>query len=259
MTADRAPTRRGRTTLTFDIGGTGLKAIVLGPRGSALSEPVRIPTVHPMTPTGLVDALERLTAELPPFDRISVGFPGVVRDGRLLSAHNFVGRAGPGSPPDPELVAAWDRFDLRGALSERFGVPVRAVNDADLQGFDVVVGDGVEVVITLGTGLGSAVFDHGRLAPHIELGHHPLREDETYEEQLGDAALERVGAQEWNHRLRAAIAAIDRLFFYDHLYLGGGNARLIDFELPDRVERIDPHAALLAGIRLWRRGAVPGR
>lgn len=248
-----------RNTLTFDIGGTGLKATVLDPAGRMLTDRRRIETPHPMAPTELVEHLHALADGMPEFHRISAGFPGVVRRGRLLSAHNFVGTKGPGSEPNPALVEAWIGFDLDAALEATFGVPARVVNDADLQGFDAVRGDGVEIVITLGTGLGSALFDDGHLAPHLELAHHPFRKDQTYEEQLGDRALKKVGATKWNKRLRHAIETIDGLFLFDHLYVGGGNARHIDFELPDRVERIDPNAGLLAGIKLWRRGALPGR
>lgn len=246
-------------TLTFDIGGTGLKAMVLGPDGEALSERSRIKTPHPLTPNELVDHLAELVAPLPDFQRISVGFPGVIRHGRLLSAHNFVGKNGPGSDPDPRLVDDWIGFDLQSAIEQRFDRPTILVNDADLQGFDVVSGDGVEVVITLGTGVGSAVFDDGRLAPHLELAHHPFRKGDTYEEQLGDAALEHVGTARWNKRLAKAIKTLDALFTFDHLYLGGGNSRRIEIELPERVEKIDPNAGLLAGIKLWAPGAVPGR
>ena len=248
-----------RNTLTFDIGGTGLKAAVLGPTGKMLTDRHRIATPHPLTPAGLVEQLRALAGPLPEVHRISAGFPGVVRHGRLLTAHNFVGVCGPGSTPDPALVSAWRGFDLASALVGAFGVPARVVNDADLQGFDVVAGHGVEVVITLGTGVGSALFDDGRLAPHLELAHHPFRKGETYEEQLGELALRRVGPRSWNRRLRRAIETIDTLLLFDRLYVGGGNARHIDFELPPRVQRISPNAGLLAGIKLWRRSGARAR
>lgn len=248
-----------RNTLTFDIGGTGLKATVLGPTGKMLTDRHRVETPHPITPQLLVSELQKLAEPLPEFHRISVGFPGVVRDGRLRSAHNFVGKKGLGSAADPKLVDAWIGFDLQHALAEAFHVPVRVVNDADLQGFDVVKGKGVEVVITLGTGVGSAVFADGQLAPHLELAHHPFRKGETYEEQLGDLTLKKIGPTKWNDRLAKAIATLDGLFFFDQLYLGGGNIRHIELKLPDRVSLIDPNAGLLAGIKLWKPGALRGR
>jgi polyphosphate glucokinase len=119
----------------------------------------------------------------------------------------------------------------------------------------VVKGHGLEVVITLGTGFGSALFLNGQLMPHIELAHHPFRKDETYNEQLGELARKNKGDESWNHRLRQAVANLDGLFFFDHLFIGGGNARRVDRDgLGDLLERItivDNTAGILGGIKLW--------
>jgi polyphosphate glucokinase len=239
-------------TLALDIGGTGLKAAVLDPKGAMLTERARIDTTYPMPPQRLVDALVGLATPLPAFDRISIGFPGVVRHGKVLTAPHFVTTAGPGTALDPQLQAAWHGFGLAAALERALGKQTRMLNDADLQGLDVVAGRGVEVVITLGTGVGSAAFADGVLGPHLELAHHPFRKGDTYNEHLGDAARKKHGKRTWNKRLGRAIDTWRGLFTFDHLYIGGGNARHITIELDHDVTLIDPNAGLLGAIRLWQ-------
>ncbi len=238
-------------TLAIDIGGTGLKASVLGPDGRLLADRVRVETTYPMPPGKMVDALVSLVAPLPPADRASAGFPGVVRKGHVLTAPHFVTRSGPGSPEVPELERAWRGFDLAGELERRLGHPVRVANDADLQGWAVVSGQGLEMAITLGTGLGSAIFMDGRLAPHLELAHHPFRKGGTYNDQIGDAALKRVGLKKWRKRVLQAIANFETLVNYDRLYVGGGNARHMAGQLDESITIVDNVAGILGGIRLW--------
>lgn len=245
------PTSRASTTLALDIGGTGLKAAALDPRGEMIGEQVREPTTYPMPPDKLVDALAGLAAQLPPYDRVSAGFPGVVRHGIVRSAPHFITTKGPGSAADPELVTAWDRFDLATALADRLGKPAKVVNDADLQGAAVIDGKGLEVVLTLGTGLGSAVYVDGRLGTHLELAHHPFRKGETYNEQVGEAARKRIGDEKWNRRVGEAVETIRNLLLPDHLYIGGGNSSRIRVDLGPDVTITDNSAGLLGGIRLW--------
>ena len=171
-------------TLAIDIGGTGLKASILDGDGAMLTERVRVATPPQCSPELMVETLAQLVAPLPEHHRVSVGFPGVVRRGVIITAHNLG-------------TDAWRGFALDRALSEKLGKPVRALNDADIQGLGAIKGEGVEVVITLGTGLGSSIFEDGRLSTHLELAHHPFRKGETYEEQLGNAALESVGKRKW--------------------------------------------------------------
>ncbi|MDQ4069601.1 MAG: ROK family protein [Actinomycetota bacterium] len=239
------------TTLAIDIGGSGLKASVLDARGAMVVDRVRVPTTYPIPPEKLVAALVELVRPLPPFDRVSVGFPGVVRKGRILTAHNLVTVAGPGSEVLPELVEAWTGFDLAAELSERLQRPTKVVNDADMQGAAVVRGDGLELVITLGTGFGTGLFLDGRLAPHLELAHHPLRNDRTYEEELGDVARREVGSKKWNKRVQFAIRTLHALLNYDHLYVGGGNAKHLTIDLGPDATVVPNAAGILGGIKLW--------
>jgi polyphosphate glucokinase len=220
-------------TLSFDIGGTGLKASVLAHHGQLLHEPVRAPTPYPLSPTQLVSALVRLAEGLPTYQRISAGFPGMVRDGHVLSAPHFVSPDGPGGKPSPKLEAAWRRFDLQGAI---------------------ITGDGLELVVTLGTGVGTALFYKGHLSPHLELAHHPLSKGgKEYNEVLGDAARKKVGNKKWNARLASTLEILRELVFFDHCYIGGGNSRHVTLDLPPDVHLADNTAGILGGIKLWER------
>jgi polyphosphate glucokinase len=242
------------STLSFDIGGTGLKASVLASHGELLHEPVRVPTPYPLRPEQLVDALAQLAQGLPEFQRISAGFPGMVRTGQIISAPHFVSPDGPGGKPTAELEKAWDHFDLQGALASKLGRPCRVANDADVQGAALVSGKGLELVVTLGTGVGTALFWHGKLAPHLELAHHPLWKDgSSYNEVLGDQARRRLGHKKWNSRVERTIDVLRNLMFFDHCYIGGGNSRHVSFKLPADVSLADNTAGILGGIRLWQR------
>lgn len=233
-----------RRTLAVDIGGTGIKAAVLDGNGAMIGERVRVPTPPPpIAPEVLTATIAEAAAGLGDFDRVSVGFPGAVRGGRILTAPNL------GS----ELLAG---FDLQAALAARWDRPVRVLNDADVQGFGAVRGKGVEMMLTLGTGAGTAIFEDGRIMPHLELAHHPVRRDKTYDEYIGRAALAKVGKKKWNRRVARVIEILRRVVNFDHLYLGGGNARHIRFDLPADVSIVPNDDGLTGGIALWR--AEPG-
>jgi polyphosphate glucokinase len=120
-----------------------------------------------------------------------------------------------------------------------------------VQGYGAIKGDGVELVITLGTGMGSSLFSDGRLCPGLELGHHPWRK-KTYEDYLGKRGLKKYGKKRWNKLLEKAIAQTEATFNWDHLYIGGGNARKIKFELPENVKTVSNEDGLLGGVALWR-------
>lgn len=240
-------------TLAIDVGGTGLKASVLDDSGAMEHDRVRIDTPYPLPPDKLVAVLADLVRSLPPYDRVSVGFPGMVRGGHVLSAPHFISPKGPGGEPSSKLVKAWDRFDLQSAISRALGVPARVANDADLQGAAVVRGEGLELVVTLGTGVGTALFYEGRLLPHLELAHHPLRKDLSYNEVLGDAARKHDGVRKWSRRVLETVEVLRALTFFDHCYLGGGNSTRVEGRLPTDVTIVDNAAGILGGIKLWHR------
>ena len=252
-----ARTRSTSRTLAIDIGGTGLKAAVLDASGKMTTDRVRVPTPYPCSPDVLVSALRTLVGPLPAYDRVSAGFPGVVRQGRVLSAPEFVTVGGLGTAVDPRLVRAWANYDLGSALDRALHRPVRLANDADMQGAAVVTGRGLELVITLGTGVGTALYQDGRLAPHLEMAHHPFRKGETYNEQLGDAARKRVSRRRWNSRVKRAVATLDALLFFDHVYIGGGNSVRVRVDLGPKASIVDNSAGILGGIKLWDQPAPP--
>ncbi len=236
MSAAHARGARPRT-LAIDVGGTVLKAAVLDARGRPVAPPISARTPRPATPTAVLAALRRLASAGPGFERVAVGFPGVVIDGIARTAAN--------------LHPSWIGVDIARRMRRMIGRPVRVANDADVQGMAVVAGEGVELVLTLGTGIGSALFLDGRLVPNLELGHHPFRSGRTYEQLIGDRALKRVGKTIWNTRLRAAVETLQQAFSCRRLYLGGGNARLVGGRLPPGVTVVSNVAGLLGGILLW--------
>jgi polyphosphate glucokinase len=229
----------GKLTLAIDIGGTGLKASIVDDAGELRTDRVRIATPVGAPPQKVVEVLADLVAPLGAYDRASVGFPGVVRKGRVLTAANLGN-------------AAWKGFDLAAALEAALRVPVRVANDADLQGLGVISGNGVEMVVTLGTGFGTGLYLDGRLGPHLELAHHPFRQGETYDQQLGNAARKEIGGARWNKRVKKAIDTLRRLTNFDHLYVGGGNAKKIEFTVGPDVTIVSNEAGMKGGVALWR-------
>ena len=224
-------------TLAIDIGGSGLKMMTLGPFGEPLNERERRLTPKPATASAVLAVLEAMIAEQPPFGRIAAGFPGVVASGKTLTAVNL----------DP----SWIGFDLGKALSEMAGVQTRVANDADIQGLAVIEGVGTEFVLTLGTGLGSALYVDGRLVPNLEIAHHVFRKNKTYEEHLGIAALHRLGKIRWNELLREAVDQLRITFNFHRLFIGGGNARKVREPIAEDVQLVSNRAGLLGCIHLW--------
>jgi polyphosphate glucokinase len=238
QTKSNSRDKAGMRTLVVDIGGSGIKALVLDSSGQPLTVRSRIKTPSPSMPDAILKVVQRLAAEHSKFDRISVGFPGVVRNGITETA--------------PNLTKQWAGFALAEKLEAKLGKPVRIANDADVQGFGAISGRGVELTITLGTGFGSALFVDGKLVPNLEVAHHPFLRGKTYEDLLGNAARKKVGNKKWNRRLRQAIEALRHLFNYDYLYIGGGNAKKVRLELPQDVRLVANVAGLLGGIALWK-------
>jgi len=227
----------GTRTLAIDIGGTGLKALVLGPDGAALTDRARVETPHPATPAAVLRAMWALIEPLGEFDRISVGFPGVVVDGVIKTA--------------PNLHDDWQDFELGKALAEGSRRPVRVLNDCGVQGYGVIEGHGVEMVLTLGTGLGCAIYYDGKYVPNLELAHHPFGNGKTYEEYVGAKAYKKVGKKKWNKRVHEVIVQVLPIWNPRRLYLGGGNAKHLHIDLPANVAITPNIAGLLGGIALW--------
>ncbi len=228
----------GPLTLAIDIGATGLKAAVLDPEGTLVVPRGRVETPRPGTPDEVVDALLTLARPMGAFDRISVGFPGVVRAGHVMTAPNLGNEA-------------WRDYPLAGVLTDRLGKPVRMLNDATVHGLGVIARTGVECVVTLGTGFGFALFDNGRLTPHLELAHHPIRTGKDYDQYIGNDAMKAIGRKRWNKRVGRALTCVRSLTFYDLMYIGGGNARHLRLDLDQNIRIVPNEAGIIGGVRLW--------
>lgn len=228
----------GPRTLAIDIGGSGMKMMILDGSGNPLSERLRVPTPEPATAKSMLAELVKMGEQMPAFDRVSVGFPGVIKGGKTMTAAN--------------LHKSWIGFPLELTLTQLWKRPVRVCNDAAVQGYGAIEGKGVELVLTLGTGMGSALYTDGRLCPGLELGHHPWRKGKTYEDYLGRKGLEKLGVKRWNELVLRAIEQTLRTFNWDRLYVGGGNARQITGKLPQHSRVIANEEGLLGGVALWR-------
>lgn len=230
-------------TLCIDVGGTGLKSVVLDASGKMVSDRQRIDTPRPATPASLMAVITGFLRTSPEFDRVSVGFPGVVKQNVVHTA--------------PNLDGGWEGFALGAEIEKLCGKPTRVLNDAGVQGYGVITGQGVEMILTLGTGMGCALFVNGTYVPNLELAHHPLRKGQTYEDTIDNATLLEIGRKRWNKRLRRIIDQVLPIFNPDVLYLGGGNAKQVRGDLPAQVKLVDNMAGLLGGIALWRYGVGP--
>lgn len=243
-------------TLTIDCGGGGLKAAVVDDSGALVGGPIRVPTPYPFPPERFVGCVLEIAARLPEADRATVGLPGMIRHGIVVATPHYVTAAGPHTAVDPGLYAAWTGFDARAALNRAFGRPVLVLNDAEVHGAGLVVGTGLELVLTLGTGLGSALFDDGALAPHLELSHAPIRRKRTYDTYIGEIQRRELGNARWSRRVRRVVDGLRPVVRWDRLYIGGGNSALVDAPTLARlgadVTIVPNTAGVLGGSRAWK-------
>lgn len=244
-------------TLGLDCGGSGIKGAVVGADGELVAERVRIRTPYPLPPQRFVQVLLEIAARMPEFDRVTVGMPGMIRHGVVIVTPHYPNLRGPYTEKDPGLDAAWRGWDATTALANAFARPVRVLNDAEVQGAAVIRREGLEVMFTLGTGLGCAVYDRGRLAPHLELSHAPVRKGHTYDTWMGKATLKRLGPQKWSRRIRTTVDGLRPVFRWDHLYVGGGNSKHLMVTLGNDVTIVPNVAGILGGVRVWDLDMAP--
>ncbi|GEL94460.1 ROK family protein [Cellulomonas composti] len=245
-------------TLAVDCGGGGIKASVLDAAGTLHAPRIRVPTPYPLPPQRLADTIAGLAARLPAADRATIGLPGMIRHGVVVATPHYVTTDGPRTPVDPDLLEQWTDRDIRALLEQRLELPAIVLNDAEVHGAGVVTGAGLELVLTLGTGLGSALFDGGRLSPHLELSHAPVRWGLTYDAYIGQVERRRLGNAIWSRRVARAVEGLWPVFRWDRLYLGGGNSRhvtrtVLD-RLGDRVVVVPNEAGIVGGVRAWSLG-----
>lgn len=212
--------------------------LVLDHDGKPICDRQRELTPDPATPKAVMGVIEKMIASQPEFHRVSVGFPGVVVRGVVLTAPNLG-------------TKVWRGHEIEAEIAHLTRQPTRVINDADLQGYGVITGQGVEMVLTLGTGLGSGLYVDGRLVPNLELGHHPFEKKKTYEERVSDAELKRIGAKHWSKRVLAALKQLQPIFNYDLMHLGGGNLMHLRAKLPDNVRTFTNEAGMQGGFKVW--------
>lgn len=243
-------------TLSIDCGGLYIKSSILDEQGTIHAKPNPIPTPYPLSPARFIETIEEIKAGLPPAQRATIGMPGMIRNGVVVAIPHYVNVAGPRTKLDIELKEQWFGFDMQTALTARLGIPTKVLNDAEVHGAGVISGSGYEVVITLGTGLGFAVFHGGKLSPHFELSHATTRRNTTFDDWIGDHQRRLLGDTFWSRRIRLMVEELRPVFLWDRLYLGGGNAHNIlqrDIQRMGNDVVIVPNSAGIAGgVRAWQ-------
>ena len=210
--------------LVVDVGGSHVKVLASGE-----SERRRAESGPSMTAAQMVQTVHELAAGWT-WDRVSVGVPSPVHDGRAVA--------------DPvNLGEGWAGFDF----ADAFGKPTKVVNDAAMQALGSYDG-GRMLFLGLGTGLGSALVAYGWVQP-MELGHLPYRKG-TYEDYVGTASLERRGKKRWRQHVADVVEALTAALAPEYVVLGGGNAKRLK-ELPPSARLGDNSDAFLGGFRLW--------
>lgn len=224
--------------LSIDIGGSHIKATILNNKGELQKAYNKVVTPVPANPANVIASIKELVSAFPDYDHVSVGFPGYVRDGVIKTAPNLG-------------TDDWKDVTLAQRLTKELGKPTKVVNDADMQGLGVVSGKGFEMVLTLGTGFGTALLMDGHLLPHLEIAHHPISKKDTYDEYIGEKALEKEGKKKWNKRMEKVFEVLKTVFNYDTLYIGGGNADKLTFQLDENMKIVTNEDGIKGGSRLW--------
>jgi polyphosphate glucokinase len=226
-------TPKHRRVLAIDIGGSHVKMRVFGRRETRQFE-----SGAALTPRRMVAQTHELTGDWT-YDAVSIGYPGVVLHGKVVvEPHN--------------LAPGWVGFDFRKA----FGRPTRVLNDAAMQAIGSYDG-GRMLFLGLGTGLGSAMIVDSVVAP-MELAHLPFKKGLTYEEWVGEAALERLGGKKWRRAVKEVVAQLSSVLEADYVVIGGGNAHKLKL-LPKNARLGSNDFAFLGGFRVWHHAPESAR
>lgn len=225
--------------LAIDIGGSHIKGTILNPPGEQLTEYKKFVTPPQVTSAGVIAIIQQIAQDMPEYGKVSVGFPGYVRNGIVYTAPNL-------------YTDNWKEIPLGQEIADSLKKPVRLVNDADQLGLGVVSGKGFELAVTLGTGFGSAVLIDGYLLPHLELAHHPISKGRDYDEYIGAKALEEEGKAKWNERMEKVLRVVKTVFNYDRLYIGGGNVDKLNIPLGPNIHIFSNRDGIKGGAKLWQ-------
>ena len=211
--------------LVVDIGGTNVKVWKTGE-----ADKLKIPSGKGFTPQVLVDEVRKASTDWS-FDRVSIGYPGDIVNGRPAA--------------DPyNLGPGWVEFDF----AKAFDCPVRMMNDACMQALGSYDG-GRMLYIGLGTSMGTTFIIDGKIVP-LALGHLKFSDGESFEHFLGRKGLELHGPKRWRRAVFEAAAILKTAFHADYVMLGGGNAKKLE-ELPEGCRSGGNHNAYFGGLRMW--------
>jgi polyphosphate glucokinase len=217
--------------LVIDVGGTHVKVA-----GSWRRTPVKIDSGMSMTAAKMVKDVLEVTKDWH-YDVVSIGYPAPVRANKPTAEPVNIG-------------GGWRRMNFQRA----FGKPTRIVNDAAMQALGSYDG-GRMLFLGLGTGLGSAIVDEGRLEP-LELAHLPYRKGKSYEEYIGVAGMKDLGRAKWAHHVGVISSLLRNGLLCDYVVLGGGNVAKLDV-LPPKCRRGSNENAIEGGVRLWSSDETP--
>lgn len=218
-------TQASYAILVIDVGGTHIKVLMAGH-----NTPLKLPSGPALTPKQMVNRVKDVTRDCK-YDRVSIGYPGIVIGGRPVH--------------DPfNLGPGWVGFDFR----KSFGCPIKLINDAAMQALGSY-DQGRMLFLGLGTGLGSAMVVDGMLEP-MELAHLPYKHGKTYEDYLGRRGLEKMGKKKWRQCVLKIAVKLKTALEADYVVLGGGNARKLR-KLPPDLRVGDNDNAFIGGLRLW--------
>lgn len=225
--------------LTIDVGGSHIKGTILDGQGNEQMKYKKLVTPANANPSAVLGTILTLVQGMPDYDKVSVGFPGYVRNGIVFTAPNLG-------------ALQWKNVEFGQQISDALRKPVRLVNDADQLGLGVVSGKGFEMAITLGTGFGTAMLIDGYLLPHLELAHHPVRKGVDYDAYVGEKAMGKTGKQKWNKRVARVLDILKVVFNYERLYIGGGNAGKLTIPLEGNIHLFTNEDGIKGGARLWQ-------
>jgi polyphosphate glucokinase len=217
-----------RRVLVIDVGGSHVKTRVSGRR-----EIRQFESGPTLTPRQMVARVLKLMGDLK-YDAVSIGYPGVVVHGKIVTEPYNLGRG-------------WVGYDFRKA----FGRPTQVMNDAAMQAIGSYEG-GRMLFLGLGTGLGSALIVDGTVAP-MELAHLPYKRGRTYEDYVGEQGRRRLGAKKWRREVANVVEQLSKALETDYVVIGGGNARKLK-KLPKYARLGNNNFAYLGGFRVWRPG-----
>lgn len=226
--------------LCIDIGGSHIKGTILDQDGKMLEAYIKKVTPKKASPENVLNVIKELASEFNAYDKISVGFPGYVKQSVILTAPNLG-------------TKLWNGVSLGKLITDALKKPCHVLNDADLQGLGIASGKDLEMVITLGTGFGTAMLHNGVLLPHMELAHFTIAKEYDYDNYIGERALEKIGLKKWNKRVEKVIQVLKLVFNYDRLYISGGNAEKISFQLDKNIKIANNKDGIKGGSRVWKK------